>query len=146
MTRVSNLKVLVVDDDDDMCRLLEMNLRLEGFKTGVAANGEEALEAIVEERPDIVLLDVMMPVLDGHDVLRRLNPAGPAPRVIFVTARAADEAQLQGWELGCDDYITKPFDLDDLIERIREVAGRSAAENEAHRLGRIADLMRVVRG
>lgn len=135
------LQVLVVDDDIDMCRLIETNLRYEGFATFVSNNGEEALATIAEHRPDIVLLDVMMPVLDGHEVLQNLNGIESAPRVILVTARASDEAQLQGWDLGCDDYVTKPFDLDDLIERIREVATRSEAENAAHRVERMAQLM-----
>lgn len=117
------MKVLVVDDEPTLRHLIKTNLDFEGFDTLTAANGAEALEVIAREHPDVVLLDVMMPVLDGWGVLSALNedPEG-SPRVILVSALARDHLHVRGWELGCTEYITKPFDFDDLIARIRNVS------------------------
>lgn len=134
-------KVLIADDEPALRSLLKTNLSFEGFETLTASNGEEALRVIREEAPDVVLLDVMMPVLDGWQVLEELSKSDNRhTRVILVTAKADSEAQLQGWELGCDEYLTKPFDLDDMIERIVEVTDRDAASTEERRLARIREL------
>ncbi|HVL64060.1 MAG TPA: response regulator [Actinomycetota bacterium] len=139
------LRVLVVDDDPDMCRLLEVNLQLEGFDAISALDGRGALERIEEDRPDVVLLDVMMPVLDGYGVLAAMADGGHRPRVILVTAKASSESQLRGWQLGCDDYVVKPFDLDDLFGRLRAIAARSDEETAAVRVERIAALQAAAR-
>lgn len=114
-------KVLVADDEPTIRQLLETNLFLEGFTALAAADGREALEKIFAEHPDVVLLDLMMPGLDGWQVLDALREADWKPRVIVLSAKAADSSKLKGWLRGCDDYITKPFDLDDLLGRIHEV-------------------------
>jgi DNA-binding response OmpR family regulator len=127
-------RVLIADDEEDLRLILRTNLEAEGFEVLTASNGQEALEVIEKEKPDVVLLDVMMPVMDGWEVLTKLasDPTEPT-RVMLVTAKAATVDRLQGWELGADDYLTKPFDLDVLIKRIREVSARSAAETRERR-------------
>jgi DNA-binding response OmpR family regulator len=134
-------KVLVVDDEPALRSLLKTNLSIEGFEAITARDGAEALQVIRDEAPDVVLLDVMMPVLDGWQVLEELSKEpNRTTRVILVTAKASTEAKLQGWELGCDEYLTKPFDLDVLIDRITEVAARTDSESSDHRREAIEEL------
>jgi DNA-binding response OmpR family regulator len=134
-------KVLIADDEPALRSLLKTNLSFEGFVTLTASNGEEALKVIREEAPDVVLLDVMMPVMDGWRVLEELSKTdNKHTRVILITAKASSEAQLQGWELGCDEYLTKPFDLDVMIARILEVAGRNVDQTMQHRREAIEEL------
>lgn len=136
-----NPRVLIADDEPTLRSLLKTNLQLEGFETLTASNGEEALRVIREESPDVVLLDVMMPVMDGWQVLEELSKSERRhTRVILVTAKASAESQLQGWELGCDEYLTKPFDLDDMIARITQVIQRNGHEAEEMRAERIQEL------
>ena len=141
---VSKLKVLVADDEPALRKLLKTNMELEGYETIEASNGAEVLEAVERENPDIILLDIMMPVMDGWQVMTELaaNPEY-SQKVILVSAKASDDAQLQGWELGADEYITKPFDLDSLLERVREVAARSEAESEKRRAEAIEELQNL---
>jgi DNA-binding response OmpR family regulator len=135
------LRVLVADDEAALRSLIKTNLQFEGFETLTAANGAEALTVIREQQPDIVLLDVMMPVMDGLAVLSELaRDEYRHTRVILVTAKTSTQAQLQGWELGCDDYLTKPFDLDVLIDRIKVVWERTKIENEERRRSAIESL------
>jgi DNA-binding response OmpR family regulator len=135
------LRVLVADDEAALRSLVKTNLQFEGFETLTAANGEEALRVIREQQPDVVLLDVMMPIMDGLAVLTELaRDEHRRTRVILVTAKTSTQAQLQGWELGCDDYLTKPFDLDMLIDRIKVVWERSKFENEERRRSAIEAL------
>jgi DNA-binding response OmpR family regulator len=134
-------KVLIADDEPALRSLLKTNLSFEGFETLTASNGEEALQVIKDEAPDVVLLDVMMPVMDGWQVLEELSKnENRHTKVILVTAKASSEAQLQGWELGCDEYLTKPFDLDVMIQRIIEVNERDRAQIEQQRRDRIEKL------
>ena len=141
---MSKLKVLVADDEPALRKLLKTNMELEGYDTLEASNGAEVLEAVRRDNPDIILLDIMMPVMDGWEVLTELaaNPEYSS-KVILVSAKASDDAQLQGWELGADEYITKPFDLDALLARVREVAARSQADTEARRAQAISELQNL---
>ena len=140
------LKVLVADDEPALRHLLKTNLELEGFETYLAENGQEALHAVRTLAPDIVLLDVMMPVMDGWEVLGTLaREPRLQTRVILVSAKASGEAQLEGWRLGCDEYVTKPFDLDDLMERVAEVGRRTEDENRSRRIEAIRHLRREAR-
>ncbi len=141
---MSKLKVLVADDEPALRKLLKTNMELEGYDTLEASNGAEVLESVRRDNPDIILLDIMMPVMDGWEVLTELA-ANPdySQKVILVSAKASDDAQLQGWELGADEYITKPFDLDSLLERVREVAARSEAESEKRRAEAISELQNL---
>lgn len=141
---MSKLKVLVADDEPALRKLLKTNMELEGYETLEASNGAEVLECVARDNPDIILLDIMMPVMDGWEVMTALasNP-DYEQKVILVSAKASDDAQLQGWELGADEYITKPFDLDSLLERVREVAARTEAESEARRAEAISELQNL---
>ena len=141
---MSKLKVLVADDEPALRKLLKTNMELEGYETLEASNGAEVLECVERDNPDIILLDIMMPVMDGWEVMTALaaNPEY-SQKVILVSAKASDDAQLQGWELGADEYITKPFDLDALLARVREVAARTEAESEARRAEAISELQNL---
>jgi DNA-binding response OmpR family regulator len=116
-------RVLIVDDDRVIQQLLEVNLELEGYDVQKASNGEEALEKVRSFDPDLVLLDVMMPKLDGREVCRRIkaDPDTAGIPVIFLSARAQDMDVNSGLELGASAYITKPFDPVDLIDTVEKV-------------------------
>lgn len=123
-------KVLVVDDDRQIRKMLEMSLRLEGIEVEAVADGASALQALERDQPDLILLDIMMPVLNGYAVMKHLREAQEAHRipVIMLSAKAADEDVWQGWSCGADSYITKPLDLDVLFSEMRRVSlGRCAA-------------------
>ena len=120
--------VLVVDDDVDIARFIEVNLRLEGFDVVVAHSGQEALDVVVESQPDLVLLDVMMPDVDGVEVCRRLrsDPLTASLPVIMLTAKSLSVDKVVGLTAGADDYIIKPFDTLELIARVRSTLRRNA--------------------
>lgn len=114
-------EVLVVDDEPDVARIIAFNLELEGFSVRVAHDGRQALEEVARRKPDCILLDIMMPEVDGWEVLRRLksDPSTSDIPVIMVTARGSDVDRLKGYSGGAVEYITKPFDLDDLKEQVK---------------------------
>ena len=120
--------VLVVDDDTDIARFIEINLRLEGFDVRVAHDGEQAELSIDEFTPDLVLLDVMMPKVDGVELCRRLraNPATANLPVIMLTAKSLSADKVVGLTAGADDYIIKPFDTLELVARVRSTLRRNA--------------------
>lgn len=128
--RNSRPKILIVDDEPDILLMLRVNLEAEGFVTLLAGDGETALRRITEERPDIVLLDVMMPVIDGWGVLERLAVTDPRPRVILLTAKSSDRDLSKARELGADEYITKPFDPDLLLRTIEAVMRARGSERD----------------
>ena len=133
-------RVLVVDDDPVIVRLLEVNLRLEGYEVETASRGEEALERAAATAPDLVILDVMMPGLDGWETCRRLRelPAFAHTPVVFLSARAQDDDRSSGVALGLVSYVTKPFDPARLMELIAEllVEGRApTAGSEGNEAG-----------
>src|SRR2546429_6824933 len=132
-------RLLVVDDEETILELLSGSLRLAGFELITAASGMEALRAAAASRPDLILLDVMMPDGDGFEVVRRLRSSGPGVPVIFLSARDGVRERVAGLALGGDDYITKPFSLDEVLERIRAVLRRTGRAASATRLG-VGDL------
>ncbi|TYK50438.1 response regulator transcription factor [Actinomadura decatromicini] len=137
-----NRRVLVVDDEANIRDLIEVALRFHGFATSTAATGADALRAVRTERPDLVLLDVMLPDLDGFEVCRRLRADGDQVPVIFLTARDTPSDTVIGLTLGGDDYVTKPFSIEALVARVRAVLRRTAppsAETDGEVL-RVADL------
>ena len=119
--------VLVVDDDPDVARFVEVNLRSAGYDVTVASDGEEALERALELRPDLVLLDVMMPKLDGFEVAQRLrrDPRTSSSSIIMLTAKALSADKVLGLSSGADDYIIKPFDPVELLARVKGTLRRA---------------------
>jgi DNA-binding response OmpR family regulator len=116
--------ILVVDDEPRMTRFIRMNLELEGYRVTEAHNGQEALDKVRTDLPDLVILDVMMPELDGFETLDMLREVSTVP-VIMLTVRADEEDKVRGLELGADDYVTKPFGARELASRIRAVLRRT---------------------
>ena len=124
-------RLLVVDDEPNIRELLSASLRYAGFEVATAADGQQALAMAAEFRPDLLVLDVMMPGLDGFGVVRRLRQNGTHTPVLFLTARDAAEDKVTGLTLGGDDYVTKPFSLDEVLARIRAVLRRSEVARRA---------------
>jgi len=120
-------RILVVDDEPNICALLSATLRLTEFEVRTASGGSEALIAAEEFEPDLVVLDVMLPDLDGFQVARRLRASRQVP-VLFLTARDAVEDRISGLTVGADDYVTKPFSLEEVVLRIRAILRRSQPE------------------
>jgi DNA-binding response OmpR family regulator len=122
-------EVLVVEDEPDIRNLIALHLAREGFRCRVAATGEEALRAVRASVPDLVVLDLMLPEMDGREVCRRLRsePASAALPIIIVTAKADEVDRIVGLELGADDYVTKPFSPRELVARVRAVLRRARA-------------------
>jgi CheY-like chemotaxis protein len=116
-------RVLIVDDDKVIQQLLVVNLELEGYEVETASDGEEALKSILANRYDVVLLDVMMPKMDGREVCRRVkaDPKVKDTPIVFLSARAQDFDVRQGYELGVSAYVTKPFDPVDLLDVVQRV-------------------------
>jgi two-component system OmpR family response regulator len=123
--------VLVVDDEPNISALLSATLRLVEFEVRVADSGHRALVAVEEFEPDLVVLDVMLPDVDGFEIARRLRAAGHRVPVLFLTARDAVEDRISGLSAGADDYVTKPFSLEEVVLRIRAILRRSQPELDA---------------
>ncbi|GII65205.1 DNA-binding response regulator [Sphaerisporangium krabiense] len=128
MTESSEARLLIVEDDPNILELLAASLRFAGFDVDTAASGTNAVEAAQRRRPDLIVLDVMLPDMDGFDVVRRLRGGGAHTPVVFLTARDATEDKIRGLTLGGDDYVTKPFSLEEVIARIRAVLRRTAGD------------------
>lgn len=120
-------RILVVDDEPMIVELLSTSLRFQGFEVATAADGAAALDTVRRFRPDALVVDVMMPGMDGFTLLRRLRADGVGAPVLFLTARDQTEAKLTGLGLGADDYVTKPFSLEEVIARIRVILRRAGA-------------------
>jgi two-component system, OmpR family, alkaline phosphatase synthesis response regulator PhoP len=131
--------VLVVDDERNIVQLAKLYLRNEGYQVESAFNGREALEKVKQVRPNIVLLDLMMPELDGWEVCKQLRRDGDVP-IVMLTARGDDVDKVVGLELGADDYITKPFNPRELVARVKAVLRRYDAGRKPARTFRFADL------
>jgi len=116
--------VLVVDDDVQILRYIRRTLELEGYQTLTATDGRTALEVMEQETPGLILLDIMLPEIDGYSVCERIREFSTVP-IIMVTARDNDEEKVKGLELGADDYITKPFSIVELLARVKAVLRRS---------------------
>jgi DNA-binding response OmpR family regulator len=121
---VRNQRILVVDDEPAIVRLVRATLQVDGYAVVAADRGEQALPLLENERPDLVILDLMMPGMDGFETLRRVRSRSKVP-VIMLTARASDADTLKGLQGGADDYITKPFNPDELAARVTAVLRRS---------------------
>lgn len=144
---MADASVLVVDDDQFIRDLVSSALRLAGFATATATTGSAALAAVEADRPDLVVLDVGLPGLDGFEVCRRLRAAGDDTPVVFLTARDAGEDRVTGFARGGDDYVPKPFGIEELVARVRAVlrrtggaAGRDGSDGRRGGVLRYADL------
>ena len=127
----SPLRVLVVDDEPNIVELLRMALRYEGWEVDTALSGVQAVNRARAERPDAVVLDMMLPDFDGMEVLRRLRSQHPDVPVLFLTARDSLEDRIAGLTAGGDDYVVKPFSLEEVVARIRALLRRTGARVEA---------------
>ena len=125
----SKYKILVVDDEKRMVRFIQLNLEQDGFQVLTAYNGSEALEQVRTQLPDLILLDIMMPDINGFEVLKRIREVNTVP-VIMLTAKGEEDDRIQGLELGADDYITKPFSPREMVSRIRAVLRRTRSFKE----------------
>ena len=120
-------QILVVDDEEDLCEILRFNLESEGYAVETAHSAEEAFESLKTKNPkfNIILLDVMMDRMSGFDMAQRMRAAGDNTPIIFLTALSSHDDQLQGFGVGADDYITKPFSFDTVLARVKAVLRRS---------------------
>ncbi len=123
----SPIRVLTVDDESSLTELLSMALRYEGWEVSTASSGLQAVKMARETRPDAIVLDMMLPDFDGLEVMRRIRAEQPDVPVIFLTARDALEDRIGGLTAGGDDYVTKPFSLEELVARLRSLLRRSGA-------------------
>ena len=118
-------RVLVVDDEPNIADVISMALRFQGFTVESAGDGRTALEAVATFKPDLLVLDVMLPDMEGFEIARRLNADRVQVPIIFLTARDATEDKVRGLTMGGDDYVTKPFSLEELVARIRTILRRT---------------------
>jgi len=128
---VAERKILIVDDDVNICELLNLYLKKDGFDTKIANNGKQAIEYAENYDPDLILLDIMMPELDGWQVCRQIRKKSETP-IIMLTAKGETFDKILGLELGADDYISKPFDTKEVIARIKAVLRRSAEKTSGN--------------
>ena len=119
-------RIVLAEDEPQIAKLVEFKLKKEGYQVTWKENGEEALKAIKEEKPDLILLDVMMPVMDGYEVLRRLKEDENLKSipVIMLTARAQEKDVVKGIDMGAEDYITKPFHPAELLARVKRILAK----------------------
>ncbi|MDM8519186.1 response regulator transcription factor [Anaerolineales bacterium HSG6] len=143
MAKGNKQLILIADDEARMRRFIEMNLGLEGYRVVEASNGLEAIDRVREELPDLVLLDVMMPELDGFEALHIIRETSNVP-VIMLTVRDDESDKVKGLELGADDYVTKPFSPRELASRIKAVLRRTAIESPADKsIIRVDDYLQI---
>ena len=135
MEEREDIRVLVVDDEPNIVDVIQMALRYQGFNVDSAANGQEAIRKVSEFRPHLMLLDIMLPDMEGFEVAKRLGGDRAKMPIIFLTARDSTDDKVRGLTSGGDDYVTKPFSLEELVARIRTILRRSGmAEEESSRL------------
>ena len=136
-------KILIVDDEERMVRFIRLNLEHDGFLVSEAFNGKEAIQQLRDVAPDLILLDVMMPDLDGFEVLQRIRESSKVP-VLMLTAKGEEDDRVRGLELGADDYITKPFSPREMVSRVKAVLRRTeAATGSMHGLIEVDDRLKI---
>jgi two-component system KDP operon response regulator KdpE len=136
-------RILVVDDEERMVRFIRMNLEHDGFQVSEAFNGKQAIQKIRDVTPDLILLDVMMPDLDGFEVLETIREVSQVP-VIMLTAKGEEDDRVRGLELGADDYVTKPFSPRELVSRVKAVLRRTeGASGSMHGLIEVDDRLKI---
>jgi len=136
-------RILVVDDEERMVRFIRMNLEHDGFQVSEAFNGKEAIQKIRDVTPDLILLDVMMPDIDGFEVLETVREVSQVP-VIMLTAKGEEDDRVRGLELGADDYVTKPFSPRELVSRVKAVLRRTeGASGSMHGLIEVDERLKI---
>ena len=136
-------KILIVDDDENICELLRLYLEKDGFHTVVASDGEMAVEYASKYSPDLILLDIMLPGLDGWQVCREIRKTSDTP-IIMLTAKGETFDKILGLELGADDYVSKPFDTKEVIARIKAVLRRSSDNDKQNQVKEVRyDKLRI---
>jgi two-component system KDP operon response regulator KdpE len=136
-------RILVVDDEERMVRFIRLNLEHDGFQVSEAFNGKEAIQKIRDVTPDLILLDVMMPDLDGFEVLETVREVSQVP-VIMLTAKGEEDDRVRGLELGADDYVTKPFSPRELVSRVKAVLRRTeGATGSMHGLIEVDERLKI---
>ena len=141
--RGTKRRVLVVDDEDNVTHLVSSALRFDGFETVTADSGTAALAKVAETDPDLIVLDVMLPEMDGFEICKtlRLDPATARMPILMLTAKAAEIDRVLGLELGADDYLTKPFSPRELLLRIKKIIARGQVEEKPNDQMRLGDLL-----
>ncbi len=129
-------KILIVDDDENICELLRLYLEKDGFLTVVANDGEQAVKYAQQHNPDLILLDIMLPLLDGWQVCREIRKTSDTP-IIMLTAKGETFDKILGLELGADDYVSKPFDTKEVIARIKAVLRRSNDNDKQNQVSEV---------
>lgn len=132
MPNAQSERILLVEDDPSIQRGLELNLKLEGYQVRVEADGAAGLRTAAAWKPDLVLLDVMLPVLSGYEVCKELRRQSPVLPILMLSARGAEMDKVKGLDLGADDYISKPFGLHELLARIKALLRRSRGADPTH--------------
>ncbi len=132
-------RILIAEDEADMAMGLRDNLQFEGYEVIVATDGEAALKAAIQESPDLILLDIMMPKMDGLEVCKRIRQAGFMVPILMLTAKSQEIDIVRGLEVGADDYITKPFSVRQLSARIKAALRRTGAGKGLSRIMRVGD-------
>ncbi len=127
---MANPKILVVDDEPNIRDLLTTSLRFAGFAVQAVGNGAAALSAVLKEEPDLILLDVMLPDMSGFSVTQRLRESGYSSPILFLTAKDDTADKIKGFTVGGDDYVTKPFSLDEIVARIKAILRRTMIEED----------------
>ena len=136
-------KILIVDDDENICELLRLYLEKDGFDTVVAGDGEQAVEFAAKYSPDLILLDIMLPKLDGWQVCREIRKTSETP-IIMLTAKGETFDKILGLELGADDYVSKPFDTKEVIARIKAVLRRTHDSDKSSQINEVRyDKLRI---
>ncbi len=140
--KIRDRRILVVDDEERMVRFIRLNLEHDGFQVSEAFKGTQAIDKLRSSLPDLVLLDVMLPDLDGFEVLKIVREVSTVP-VIMLTAKGEEEDRIKGLELGADDYITKPFSPRELVSRVRAVLRRTETSTGTHGLIEVDDRLKL---
>lgn len=140
---LKNRRILVVDDEERMVRFIRLNLEHDGFRVSEAFKGSQAIDRLRSTLPDLILLDVMLPDIDGFEVLKMIREVSSVP-VIMLTAKGEEDDRVRGLELGADDYVTKPFSPRELVSRVRAVLRRTeAAGGSTHGLIEVDDRLKL---
>ena len=140
MSKPIEASIVVVDDEPSIRELLVASLHFAGFYVATAASGSEAIEVIEKTQPDLIVLDVMLPDIDGFTVTRRIRQEGIGAPVLFLTARDDTQDKVMGLTVGGDDYVTKPFSLEEVVARIRAILRRTREQVEDDPIIRVGDL------